>query len=91
MKRESRLRGLEPHAEASVAIYTPALEPAILWARALDSRTDIFGCRILDPGGYGASVQLTGQTDFNRQVFALQFHPVQVNCWLERLEYLLIG
>ena len=31
--------------EASVAIYTPALEPAILWVRALDLRTDIFGCR----------------------------------------------
>lgn len=92
MKRESRLRGLEPHPEASIgpasapigstsarvviiraalprapfvgregrkfardaraqganrlsAIYTPALEPAILWLRALDSRTDIFGCR----------------------------------------------
>ena len=36
MKRELRLRGLEPHPEASIAIYTPALEPAILWVRALD-------------------------------------------------------
>jgi hypothetical protein len=26
-------------------IYTPAFEPAILWVRALASRTDIFGCR----------------------------------------------
>ena len=59
MKRESRLRGLDPHPEAGPtgrvaraqganrlgAIYTPAFEPAILWVRALDSRTDIFGCR----------------------------------------------
>jgi hypothetical protein len=44
---------------------------------------------ILDPSRYGASVQLTRQTDFNRQVFALQFHPVQFNRRIERLEYLL--
>jgi hypothetical protein len=50
MKRESRLRGLEPHPGAGPtgrvarvqgpnrhrANYTPAFEPAILWERALD-------------------------------------------------------